>query len=130
METTQNLYSSRFTLCKTLRNISVVACLILILFDPSSLPAQAMKKVPLPFSPIGINCLPWFVAKEARIYEKNGINGSCFHRCILGSDSVDAVRGSGYGRVGRTVDHFQCFAGWEYHPCNSHGSAVHPVNHG
>jgi len=33
-----------------------------------------MKKVPLPFSPIGINCLPWFVAKEARIYEKNGID--------------------------------------------------------
>jgi ABC-type nitrate/sulfonate/bicarbonate transport system substrate-binding protein len=33
-----------------------------------------MKKVPLPFSPIGINCLPWFVAKEARLYEKNGID--------------------------------------------------------
>ena len=30
--------------------------------------------MPLPFSPIGINCLPWFVAKEARIYEKHGID--------------------------------------------------------
>ena len=70
METIHDLYSSGSTLCKTL----LVVCLILFLFSPSSLGAQGMKKVPLPFSPIGINCLPWFVAKEARIYEKNGID--------------------------------------------------------
>ncbi len=70
METIHDLYSSGSTLCKTL----LVVCLILLLFGPSSLGAQGMKKVPLPFSPIGINCLPWFVAKEARIYEKNGID--------------------------------------------------------
>ena len=74
MEPTHDLYSSRSTRCKTLRNIAFVVCWILILFDPSSLSAQTMKKVPLPFSPIGINCLPWFVAKEARIYEKHGID--------------------------------------------------------
>jgi len=70
METIHDLYSSGSTLRKTL----LVVCLILLLFGPSSLGAQGMKKVPLPFSPIGINCLPWFVAKEARIYEKNGID--------------------------------------------------------
>jgi len=70
METIHDLYSSGSTLRKTL----LVVCLILFLFGPSSLWAQGMKKVPLPFSPIGINCLPWFVAKEARIYEKNGID--------------------------------------------------------
>ncbi len=70
METIHDLYSSGSTLCKTL----LVVCLILLLFGPSSLGAQGMKKVALPFSPIGINCLPWFVAKEARIYEKNGID--------------------------------------------------------
>jgi len=69
METIHDLYSSGSTLRKTL-----LVCLILFLFGPSSLWAQGMKKVPLPFSPIGINCLPWFVAKEARIYEKNGID--------------------------------------------------------
>ena len=69
METIHDLYSSGSTLRKTL-----LVCLILFLFGPSSLGAQGMKKVPLPFSPIGINCLPWFVAKEARIYEKNGID--------------------------------------------------------
>ena len=68
METIHDLYSSGSTLRKTL-----LVCLILFLFGPSSLWAQGMKKVPLPFSPIGINCLPWIVAKEARIYEKNGI---------------------------------------------------------
>ena len=70
METIHDLYSSGSTLRKPL----LVVCLILLLFGPSSLGAQGMKKVPLPFSPIGINCLPWFVAKEARIYEKNGID--------------------------------------------------------
>ncbi len=69
METIHDLYSSGSTLRKIL-----LVCLILFLFGPSSLWAQSMKKVPLPFSPIGINCLPWFVAKEARIYEKNGID--------------------------------------------------------
>ena len=70
METIHDLYSSGSTLCKTL----LVVCLILLLFGPSSLWAQGMKKVPLPFSPLNIYCLPWFVAKEARIYEKNGID--------------------------------------------------------
>lgn len=74
MNTTHDLYSSRFTFWKILRTVACLFCLSLLLIDPSSLSAQAMKKVPLPFSPIGINCLPWFVAKEARIYEKNGID--------------------------------------------------------
>ncbi len=74
METIHNLYSSGSTFRKILRKVAFLVCLILFLFGPSSLWAQGMKKVPLPFSPIGINCLPWFVAKEARIYEKNGID--------------------------------------------------------
>ena len=74
MEAMHDLNSFRSTLCKTLRNVGFVAFLMILLFGPSSSWAQAMKKVPLPFSPIGINCLPWFVAKEARIYERNGID--------------------------------------------------------
>jgi NitT/TauT family transport system substrate-binding protein len=73
METTHDLCTSGTNRCRTLRNLAFV-CLILLLFGPSSVSAQAMKKVPLPFSPIGINCLPWFVAKEARIYQKHGID--------------------------------------------------------
>ena len=48
----------------------IVAALLL----PGSLQAQTLKKVPFPFSPIGLNCLPWFVAKDARLSEKYGID--------------------------------------------------------
>ena len=48
----------------------IVAALLL----PGLLQAQALKKVPFPFSPIGLNCLPWFVAKDARLSEKYGID--------------------------------------------------------
>ena len=74
METIHEVYSSGSALRKLLRNVVFLVFLIAILLAPSSLVAQGMKKVPLPFSPIGINCLPWFVAKEAHIYEKNGID--------------------------------------------------------
>ena len=43
------------------------------------------KKVPFPFSPIGINSLPWFVAKEARTAEKHGID---FDPVFIGSSAV------------------------------------------
>src|SRR5262250_1910238 len=74
METTRDLDSSYSALGEILRNVGLVAFLMVLLCAPPSSWAQAVKKVPLPFSPIGVNCLPWFVAKEARIYEKNGID--------------------------------------------------------
>jgi ABC-type nitrate/sulfonate/bicarbonate transport system substrate-binding protein len=75
METMHDyLNSLRSTLCKTLPYVVFAILPIVLLFGPSASWAQAMKKVPLPFSPIGINCLPWFVAKEAHLYEKNGID--------------------------------------------------------
>jgi ABC-type nitrate/sulfonate/bicarbonate transport system substrate-binding protein len=54
-----------------------LALLIIVaaaLLSPGLLQAQALKKVPFPFSPIGLNCLPWFVAKDARVSEKYGID--------------------------------------------------------
>ena len=52
---------------------------------PGSLRAQTLKKVPFPFSPIGLNCLPWFVAKDARIFEKYGID---FDPVFIGASSA------------------------------------------
>jgi ABC-type nitrate/sulfonate/bicarbonate transport system substrate-binding protein len=50
------------------------------------LPLRAqVKKVPFPFSPIGLNCLPWFVAKEARIFDKYGIE---FDPVFIGASSA------------------------------------------
>jgi ABC-type nitrate/sulfonate/bicarbonate transport system substrate-binding protein len=51
--------------------IFIIAAALLL---PGSLQAQALKKVAFPFSPIGLNCLPWFVAKDARFAEKYGID--------------------------------------------------------
>jgi ABC-type nitrate/sulfonate/bicarbonate transport system substrate-binding protein len=57
---------------KTNRKASLIVLWVLLFTCPTY--AQSMKKIPFPFSPIGLNCLPWFVAKEARLYEKNGID--------------------------------------------------------
>src|ERR1700740_695303 len=73
MDTAPNLDSAS-VLQKMFQNALLVILLGAIICSPPRSWAKAMKKVPLPFSPIGINCLPWFVAKEARIYEKNGID--------------------------------------------------------
>ena len=37
-------------------------------------PAQAATKVSFPFTPISAASLPWWVAKEARYYEKHGLD--------------------------------------------------------
>jgi ABC-type nitrate/sulfonate/bicarbonate transport system substrate-binding protein len=66
--------------CRWLAPILVAALLV-----PNLLWAQAFKKVPFPFSPIGLNCLPWFVAKDARIFEKHGIE---FDPVFIGASSA------------------------------------------
>ncbi len=63
----------------------LVLILLAALFVPYPLHAQALKKVPFPFSPIGINCLPWFVAKDARIFDKYGI---AFDPVFIGASSA------------------------------------------
>ncbi len=50
------------------------ALLLALFCTPPPVDAQALKKVPVPFSPVGINSLPLFVAREAHLYEKNGID--------------------------------------------------------
>jgi ABC-type nitrate/sulfonate/bicarbonate transport system substrate-binding protein len=59
--------------------------IVAALLSPGSLQAQALKRVPFPFSPIGINCLPWFVAKDARIFDKHGIE---FDPVFIGASSA------------------------------------------
>src|SRR5512132_1121561 len=64
---------------------AVAVTLLLILLVPPLSWGQPLKKVPFPFSPIGINCLPWFVAKDARIAEKYGID---FDPVFIGASAV------------------------------------------
>jgi NitT/TauT family transport system substrate-binding protein len=68
-----------------LRDLKFVLTVLLLLLTPSLLWGQALKKVPFPFSPIGINCLPWFVAKDAGIFEKHGID---FDPVFIGASSA------------------------------------------
>jgi ABC-type nitrate/sulfonate/bicarbonate transport system substrate-binding protein len=74
-----------FSLSAKLRDPKYGLAIFLLLLTPSLVWGQALKKVPFPFSPIGINCLPWFVAKDARIFEKHGID---FDPVFIGASSA------------------------------------------
>jgi ABC-type nitrate/sulfonate/bicarbonate transport system substrate-binding protein len=70
----EGMSNSQATVSASCRNrcaLAVLAALLALISQPSS--AQTNKKVSLPFSPIGLSSLPLFVAKEARLYEKNNI---------------------------------------------------------
>jgi len=68
-----------------LREIALIYLILFVFLVPSVSWGQALKKVPFPFSPIGLNCLPWFVAKDARIFEKHGID---FDPVFIGASSA------------------------------------------
>ena len=65
--------------------IALIFLVLFVFLVPSLSWGQALKKVPFPFSPIGLNCLPWFVAKDARIFEKHGID---FDPVFIGASSA------------------------------------------
>ena len=48
--------------------------LLLVFFADPSFPALAATKVSFPYTPISAASLPWWVAKEARYYEKHGLD--------------------------------------------------------
>ncbi|HEX9271693.1 MAG TPA: hypothetical protein VGA01_05690, partial [Candidatus Binatia bacterium] len=84
MKSSQDFPSYHLPLRAVLK-LSIFLLLVLFLVSSATLYAQAPKKVPFPFSPIGINSLPWFIAKEARIQEKHGID---FDPVFIGSSAV------------------------------------------
>src|SRR5262245_23788121 len=77
-------FPSSYLSLKTGRQVALFVD-VLALSLPGLTHAQAPKKVPFPFSPIGLNCLPWFVAKEARIFDKYGIE---FDPVFIGASSA------------------------------------------
>ena len=76
--TSRSTYQRRF-------GCALLLIVLQIVFLAPASWGQALKKVPFPFSPIGVNCLPWFVAKEARIAEKYGID---FDPVFIGASSA------------------------------------------
>ena len=54
-------------------SISGMVCLISLCTSALAF-SQELVKVPFPYGPLGLNSLPWVVAKEARLFEKNGLD--------------------------------------------------------
>ena len=52
----------------------IATFLSLIFFAGPSFPPLAATKVSFPFTPISAASLPWWVAREARYYEKHGLD--------------------------------------------------------
>jgi ABC-type nitrate/sulfonate/bicarbonate transport system substrate-binding protein len=83
MKSSQDFPSRHLPLRAALKLIAIPLLVAFLLSGTAH--AQGLKKVPFPFSPIGINCLPWFVAKESRIAENHGID---FDPVFIGASAV------------------------------------------
>jgi ABC-type nitrate/sulfonate/bicarbonate transport system substrate-binding protein len=46
----------------------------LVFLGPLTALSQQSPKIPFPYGPMGLNSMPWIVAKEANLFEKNGLN--------------------------------------------------------
>ena len=56
-----------------LYSITCIVCL-LMLCTPAVVLPQEVTKLPFPYGPLGLNSLPWIVAKEIRLFEKNDLD--------------------------------------------------------
>ena len=56
------------------RKLCLWATLLAVLLATSTLRAQEPLKILFPYSPIGLNSLPWMLAKDAGMFERNGLN--------------------------------------------------------
>jgi ABC-type nitrate/sulfonate/bicarbonate transport system substrate-binding protein len=54
--------------------MTALVAALLSFIGAAAFPAQAATKVSFPFTPISAASLPWWVAKEARYYEKHGLD--------------------------------------------------------
>src|SRR5215467_7250786 len=52
----------------------IATLLLLLFFAGPSFPALAATKVTFPYTPISAASLPWWIAKEARYFEKHGLD--------------------------------------------------------
>jgi ABC-type nitrate/sulfonate/bicarbonate transport system substrate-binding protein len=53
--------------------LPAIVCFLLLL-TPAPAVCQELTKVPFPYGPLGLNSLPWVVAKEMRLFERNGLD--------------------------------------------------------
>ena len=54
---------------------SIIGLAILwLLLLPQLTLSQELTKIAFPYGPLGLNSMPWVIAKEARLFEKNGLD--------------------------------------------------------
>ena len=63
-----------FTQRAYVTHLLLVAVFSLFLLVPTLGLSQSSGKIPFPYGPMGLNSMPWIVAKEANLFEKNGLN--------------------------------------------------------
>src|SRR2546422_9665630 len=63
----------------------IIALFFCFLLFPSIASSQELTKVPFPYGPLGLNSIPWIVAKDARLFEKNGLDVDMVY---IGASSV------------------------------------------
>ena len=52
----------------------VFALAVAVMLLRGSAPAQDTTKIAFPYGPFGLNSMPWVIAKESRLFEKNGLD--------------------------------------------------------
>jgi ABC-type nitrate/sulfonate/bicarbonate transport system substrate-binding protein len=57
-----------------MKPLIAITALLAALIMPRQALAQELTKFPFPYGPLGLNSLPWVVAKETRLFEKNGLD--------------------------------------------------------
>lgn len=58
-----------------IQKIAVAFAISLVLMSlPGSGRAQETTRIAFPYGPFGLNSMPWVIAKEARLFEKNGLD--------------------------------------------------------
>ncbi len=62
-----------FTRKVRFRQFPLLALCFIVIFPFTAL-AQHAVRIPFPYGPMGLNSMPWIVAKEANLFEKNGLN--------------------------------------------------------
>src|SRR5262249_45095271 len=70
------------SLAKTATYFCAVLC---VLLAAPALLAQELNKVPFPYGPLGLNSMPWVIAKDARLFVKNGLDVDMVY---MGASSV------------------------------------------
>src|SRR5207245_4254048 len=50
------------------------AVLSVSILAPSIVSGQQPAKIPFPYGPMGLNSMPWIVAKESNLFAKNGVD--------------------------------------------------------